>query len=550
MARTALLKAMQRLAEEHRSADRLGIAPADLRERRAAGALSRREFLKRAGIAGAAVAAGPLAFARTAGAHSPGPARIAIVGGGIAGLTAALTLADAGLSSTVYEASPDRIGGRMHSDSPLVTPSDSYWANGQTSEWCGELIDSGHETILALADRFGLVASDVLAAEPAHSTETYWFLGDYYSDKQLDRDFKPVLKILDDQNNAAGYPTTYASSTPTGRYLDRLSVYGWIEKYVPGGHGSRLGRLLDAAYTEEYGADTNDQSSLNLVYLLDGQTPGAGFSIFGASDEHYHLAGGNQQLPEAIADHLGRRTIRTGWRMTSIRANRDGTSTLSFDTPGGPRAVTADHAILCMSFAVLRTLDTSQAGFDSLKRQAITQLGAGRNSKLQLQFSSRYWNTKGPWGIGNGDVYTDLGIQNVWDVTRAQPGATGILNNYSGGSVAGAFSTASPYASASTDPAVTAYARSFLQKLETVFPGVSARWTGKATLSTPFRDPNLGCSYSYWRVGQYTAFSGYEGVPQGTIHFAGEHCSQDFQGYMEGGASEGARAAQEVLDAL
>ena len=71
-----------------------------------------------------------------------------------------------------------------------------------------------------------------------------------------------------------------------------------------------------------------------------------------------------------------------------------------------------------------------------------------------------------------------------------------------------------------------------------------------ATLSTPFRDPNLLCSYSYWKTGQYTAFAGYEGVPQGSIHFAGEHCSQDFQGFMEGGASEGIRAGLEVWHAL
>jgi monoamine oxidase len=38
--------------------------------------------------------------------------------------------------------------------------------------------------------------------------------------------------------------------------------------------------------------------------------------------------------------------------------------------------------------------------------------------------------------------------------------------------------------------------------------------------------------------------------PEGRIHFAGEHCSQDFQGYMEGGASEGVRAAGEILAAL
>jgi monoamine oxidase len=36
-------------------------------------------------------------------------------------------------------------------------------------------------------------------------------------------------------------------------------------------------------------------------------------------------------------------------------------------------------------------------------------------------------------------------------------------------------------------------------------------------------------------------------VRQGNIHFAGEHCSQDFQGYMEGGASEGVRAGSEIL---
>ena len=34
---------------------------------------------------------------------------------------------------------------------------------------------------------------------------------------------------------------------------------------------------------------------------------------------------------------------------------------------------------------------------------------------------------------------------------------------------------------------------------------------------------------------------------QGNCHFAGEHCSVDFQGYMEVGAEEGSRAAQEII---
>jgi monoamine oxidase len=36
-------------------------------------------------------------------------------------------------------------------------------------------------------------------------------------------------------------------------------------------------------------------------------------------------------------------------------------------------------------------------------------------------------------------------------------------------------------------------------------------------------------------------------VNTGKCHFAGEHCSTNFQGFMEGGAEEGGRAANEIL---
>jgi len=544
VARTPLLRALQRLAEEHRTAERLGIPPAELRGRRQEGAYTRRDFLKRAGVAGAAAATvGPLAFAQRAGANSsPTAPRIAIVGGGIAGLSAALKLADKGVASTVYEASIERVGGRMHSDTT------GYWANGQVSEFCGELIDSGHTTIRSLARRFGLRLDNLLAAQPRGTGDTYYFLGSYYSLDQADADFAAFNPTVQAQADAAGYPTTWDSSTPTGRMLDQMSVYDWIEAYVPGGHHSPMGRLLDAAYAEEYGADTTGQASLNLLYLLAFQPQPTGFEIFGVSDEKFHIAGGNQQLPEAIAAQLD--NVQLGWSLQSVRTKTDGTVALTFATDGRTRTVTADHAILALPFAVLRNLDYSGAGFDARKTTAITQLGAGRNAKLQLQFGSRYWNTRGPWGKSTGGVYTDVGIQNAWDVTRAQSGTTGILNDYSGGSIAGGYTPATPYSNAAGNPQVTAYARAFLRKLELVFPGITPQWTGRATLSTPFRDPLLNCSYSYWKVGQYTSFSGYEGVPQGNIHFAGEHCSQDFQGFMEGGASEGIRAAKEILAAI
>jgi monoamine oxidase len=553
MARTTLMRTLQRIAADCREADRRGVPVELLEELRAeeSSRLTRRDLLKRAGLVGAAATFGPAAFAGAAKADDPSSAaafgskhgpkpRIAIVGGGIAGLNAALTLSDAGLSSTVYEAS-NRIGGRMHSDTS------GYWQNGQVSEWCGELIDSAHETIMDLASRFNLPLADLTGAEPPGSTDTYFFSRHYYSVAQATRDFQPVQRILDFQTNAAGYPTTYNQSTPFGVALDNISVYQWIATNVPGGHNSPLGQLLDVAYGEEYGADTSVQSSLNIVYLLGFQPTEGQFAIFGASDERYHVIGGNEQIPDAIASSLPNGSVQTGWQLTAIAANRDGSSTLTFGSGHSSQSVVADHVILSLPFTALQHVDYSRANFDPLKQTAITQLGGGRNVKLQLQFGSRYWNGRGPWGVSTGSSYSDTGAVNTWDVTRAQGGSTGILVDYTGGSIAGGFTPSTAYSNASNNPQVTGYAQNFLRQIENVYPGISRQWNGRASLSVPALDPNLGLSYSYWKVGQYHTFSGYEGVRQGNIHFAGEHCSQDFQGYMEGGAEEGARAAGEIL---
>src|SRR5215468_8441388 len=537
MSRTPLMRALQRVAWEHRAASHLGIGVDELRERETSG-VSRREFLKRAGAAGAAGAAvavaGPLAVARPARAAAA--PRIAIIGGGIAGLAAALTLQDKGVSAAVYESSA-RVGGRMHSDWQEFGT--GFWG-GQQAELCGELIDSNHKTILQLAQRFGLATVDLIGAQPNGTTDTYWISGAQYPYAQASIDFKPVHNTLQGQVQATSYPTLYNSFTQMGQFFDQMTVYDWIKNYVPGGHGSPLGALLNAAYNEEYGAETTGQSALNLIYLLGYKSGPGTWSVYGASDERYHIVGGNAKLPVAISDALPVASIHKGSAMTAIAANGDGSISVSFGNGG---TITADHVILCMSFAVLRTLNYKKAGFDPRKQTAITQLGAGCNVKLNLQFTSRPWNAAG----STGSLYSDQPFQSAWEVTRGQSGATGILVEYPGASTAQSMGQSSPYTTTATNPRVAMYAKQFLSQLEPIFPGITARWNGKAMLSTPFTDPNFRCSYSYWKPGQYTGFSGYEGVRQGNIHFAGEHCSTSFQGFMEGGASEGVRAANEIL---
>ena len=539
MARSPLMRALQRLAREHQAASQLGIDVGQLREREAASRLSRRDFLVRTGAVGAAAAmAGPLAFARPARAGAT--PRIAIIGAGIAGLAAALALQDKGVYADVYESS-GRVGGRMHSDWQEF--GHGFWAGGQQAELCGELIDTNHKTILQLAQRFSLPTVDLLQAQPNGTTDTYWIFGADYPYAQASNDFQPVHNTLQGQVQQTGYPTLYNSYTPAGQFFDQMTLYDWISNYVPGGHGSQLGALLNAAYNEEYGAETTDQSALNLIYLLGYKASPGNFSIYGASDERYHIVGGNSLLPVAIANALPSGSVHLGYAMTSIAVNADGSITVSF---GNGRSVTADHVVLCMSFSVLRTLSYKKANFDSLKQTAITQLGSGRNVKLNLQFDSRLWNADG----STGSLYSDQPFQSGWDVTRGQDGTTGILVEYPGAKVSQSMAQSVPYSTTATNSQVTTYANQFLSQLEPIFPGITAQWNGKAMLSTPFTDPNFLCSYSYWKPGQYTGFSGYEGVRQGNIHFAGEHCSVNFQGFMEGGAEEGQRAANEILSDL
>ncbi|MEW1637723.1 NAD(P)/FAD-dependent oxidoreductase [Streptomyces sp. NPDC093801] len=545
MARTPLMHALRRIAADHAAARRLRLPVAEVR------GSTRRELLGRAAALGlgtalaSSAASASAAYADTAPAPAKrpaGPARVAVVGAGISGLTAALTLQDAGVPCTLYEADAARVGGRMWTQR-------DHWAYGQTSEIGGELIDTGHKKILELCRRFNLPVEDFLGGGPNGAEEILRFNGAYYPRTQADEDFKAVYQALRRDLQEAG-EVSWNSSTPAGTALDETTLYEWIETRVPGGHRSQLGRFIDVAYTVEYGADTQAQSALALVLLMGYQPNPGNFNVWGLSNERYHVIGGNDRLPHAIAAALTPGTLVMGRRLVAVRANADGTQTLTFDDSGAVRTATADHTVLCLPLPVLQNLDTSQAGFDPLMRNLLRDARMGHCTKLNMQFTARPWRGTGPWpGVSAGDCFTDSGVQQTWDTTKVQPGTGGILLQYGGGSPAGALTPATPFATES-DPYVRDLAGRVLTGVDAFFPGTKAVWTGRAQLSAWHRNPYSLGAYSYWPTGYLHRYAKYEGTAQGNVHIAGEHCSYDFQGFMEGGATEGERAAREVLAAL
>lgn len=484
-------------------------------------ALSRRQFMGAAGAAAVSVAAWtPRARAATAD-------RIVVVGGGLAGLTCAYRLKQAGVTAELHEAS-DRLGGRCWSIRGAFAP-------GLVAEHGGELIDTGHIETRQLAKELGFTLDNLLQAETNGTEPLYFFDGKPYTFAEASEDYNAVYQKVHKDVSAASYPTTYSISTPRGRVLDAMTIAEWIEESVPGGIKSRFGQLLDVAYTIEFGAECDQQSALNLLYLL-GYSGQGKLRLFGPSNEKFHVRGGNDQLVQAMAAALPGQITR-GSQLVGIARTAAGRYALTFKQGTTTSTVTADRVVLALPFSILRSsVDFSKAGFDLNKTRAIRELPMGTNSKLNVGFKTRHWR-----GLGNnGDTYADTGYQATWEVSRAQPGTAGILVDYTGGKIGDSFGSGTP----------VQRAQRFLGQIEPVLPGITKQFDGNATVDYWAAYPWTLGSYSYYKPGQYTRFGGAEPEVNGACHFAGEHTTQDFQGYLQGAVFSGNRAAGEVLDAL
>jgi monoamine oxidase len=153
-----------------------------------------------------------------------------------------------------------------------------------------------------------------------------------------------------------------------------------------------------------------------------------------------------------------------------------------------------------------------------------------------------------PWPQpASGQIWTTLRVQSALDYSLGQRGSDGLIEVFTASDPAMLDTPLTPYARIGESEAVNRQVRRFFEQLDRIWPGVSSTWNGKATFGNAQADPNIRASYSCWLVGQCTTIAGHEARAQGRIHFAGEHTSVAYQGFMEGGAESGVRAADEVL---
>jgi monoamine oxidase len=487
----------------------------DIEQTAAARGVTRRQFIG-AGAAAVAAASVPL------GAAAP---RVAIVGAGLAGLTCADRLQAKGVPAVVYEAS-SRLGGRCFSNRTLVP--------GMACENGGELVDTGHKTVLAYASEFGLGLESYVKKR---GEERFWFYGRAWSDDEVVDEFRDVVAAMQPDLHALSGSPTAANHNAADVTFDRTDLATYFATRTMG--HPLIEAVLNEAYLAEYGLETWQQSTLNFLGFmrLNRQSK---FEPFGVSDERFHLADGNDGIVRGLSQKL-RGPILTGTRLTRLGRDASGRYRLYFN--GSSRAETADAVVLAVPFSVLRqvTLDASLA-LSPEQQNAIATLGYGANAKTMVAFTGRPWEEL--HGSGGG-TYSDLpNVQATWETNRGRATRFGIITDYASGDRGAALRTNQ----------VQSQVAAFLTDFDTVLPGTKARAArsgGKyvAHLEHWPSNPFSRGSYTCYLPGQFTSIAGVEGQAAGPLKFAGEHADSfySYQGFMEGACLSGIRAANEIL---
>lgn len=481
---------------------------------------TRKEFIETTGKAGIALGLAGLIESFKLSGKPNKDSSVAIVGAGLAGLHAAWVLKKADINATVYEAT-DRIGGRVYTTKDLVAPN-------ITTELGGEFMDTNHQDMWNLIKEFKLDTYNCLAdAKDNHLVRhTFLFGGQVRSEEEILAEFKKIVAQIQKDKNSIENENAVRCLKLDGMtmkdYLESLHVTGWFYD------------LLYWVFTSEFGMDADEANSLNLIDLIGVGTTGE-FAVFGDSDEGYKIAGGNDLLTKALADGLGEQ-IQLKHKLIALDKN-ERQYILSFE--GGTSAL-ADYLVIAVPFTTLRLVNISkQVGIPPKISKAIKELGYGTNSKLFLSFNERYWRAKKSTGY----LFAQT-LQNGWDSSQLQ-------NNNNGPGGYTIFLGGKAGANLQSAPDVE---KQFLPELELAFPGITKALNDKVTpiAFNWSKSPDFLCSYSCPKVHQAISMSGrnFTDLKAGNLFFAGEHCSEKFQGFMNGAAETGRVAAEKIIQKM
>ena len=482
-------------------------------EAHAGSEISRRRFLVAALTGATAVALGRRAWPAPSGlalprATSSAP-RVAIVGAGLAGLTAAIDLTEAGWDVVVLEAR-DRVGGRVHTLSDPFSP-------GLHAEAGGESIDDNHDRIQALVARFGL-ETERRPPNKLLESITYYHrrrspIGEFLGrrDGAVVADYLRFGEALG--AIAEGIDPEHPERSPRAAELDRQTLDRFIraQRLVP--EAEFLVRLQNRA---EYNAEATD---LSMLFVAQQTAVLAG--VPDSASETMRIAGGNSRLPQAMATALGAR-VRLNAPVSRIEHDAGGVRVHAGDEP-----IDAAHLILALPPPPLRRIAFEPA-LPMPVAAMIRRLDLGHAVKVTREYASRFWEAEGVPGF----TVTDLPFHVAWAPTDSYRSQGGLLTQFITGRSARA---------AARMRDAQRIAR-FQRQLDRVYPEGRSLRTAHAATTAWANERYTGGGYAVYRPGQMAPFWPLvrEGLER--ISFAGEH-TETLAGFMESAVRSGHRVA-------
>lgn len=425
-----------------------------------------------------------------------------VVGGGLAGLTAAYELQNKGWQVTLLEAKSG-MGGR----SGLAT-----------SEWIGN--GKAQPVLNQYLDHFKL---ETLPAPEFVRTPGYLIDGEYFSAadlatkqpataealKRYEKTLDDLARSIDDPLNPQANSTLFA--------LDQINVSSWLDKLqLPTTARQLINQQIRTRYDEP--------SRLSLLYFAQQNRV-----YRGVSDRDLRAArlpGGSPVLAQAFVKQL--KTIKTSSPVTSIVQDKDGVT-----VKAGSVGYQADYVVMAVPLRALAKIQITPV-LDTQHVAALRGTNYGWRDQLMLKFKQPVWESRSRM---SGEIFSNAGLGMLW-IEPALKGGANVVINLSGDNAR--------LLQAFGDKQMV---DQVLIRLHAFYPQARGAFTGYE-VKRYSTDAGTGGAYLAYGPGQISKYWRLWERPVQRIAFAGEHTDALYPGTLEGALRSGQRAASQVQDLL
>ena len=445
-------------------------------------------------------------------------ADVVVIGGGLAGLSAASALVGAGVQALVLEAR-DRVGGRTFSD---------RLDDGTVVDLGGQWLGARHDALRELAEELGCEtfptydAGDQLDVRDGAVHRFSGLLP--RDDEEMVADLSSAYDRIDALTAAVDLDAPWTS--PGALELDGMTFHTWIEQNVGSvAAKERLGAVTRAVWA----AEPADVSLLHILFYARSNGGISQLTSTTGGAQERRFVDGSQSVSLELARRLGDR-VHLDTPVWRVRTSDEQVVAVSDGLE-----VTAQLAVI----AIPPTL-TGQIRYEPplppLRSQLTQRTPMGSVIKVFCSYSEPFWRDADLCG----QVLSDRGpVRVVFDNSPPDSGVGVLLGFIEGADARHWMGRPAEERRAAVEANLTTY---FGRRAGEVVEYREQTWA-----TEPYSG---GCYAMYLPPGVWTSYGAALRQPVGRLHWAGSDIAVHSAGYMDGAVLSGRAVAADVLARL